>query len=103
MVEIHGGSTKYYFDIWNYWIQFKSSNINDVRQPRGGLASEINEIVQQWDMEHENMLAQYIFENTIKNPTGFSLPDLIAYYKINCNLEISHNHMQKILQSYKCE
>ena len=24
LVEIHGGSTKYYFDIWNYWIEFKS-------------------------------------------------------------------------------
>ena len=101
--EIHGGSRKYYFDIWDYWIQFRSSNINESRQPRGRIQSEINEIVQQWDVEHEDMLAEYIFENTIKNPTGFSVPDLIAYYKTNCNLEISNDHMQKILRYYKCE
>ena len=102
-MDIHGGIKLYYFGLWHFWTQHQSANLSESREIRGQKVLQVNEMLQEWDENHEDMLAQFIFEHTIKNPTGFSIPDLIAYYENKCQFEITQNQMNKILKMYSCE
>lgn len=103
LVDIHGGNIKYYFDLWDHWIHNQSADISQIKGQRGPQAESVIEVLDEWDIGHEDILAQFIFENTIVNPVGFSIPDLISHYQNICNLKITQDQMRKILQIYQCE
>jgi len=97
--KMFGGKYDTYKTLWSYYIETGDFNVSETHLKRGLETYKYCEIS---DL-NENIIDGFIefaFQYTVSNNTGFSIPDILAYFEHEHNSIIDSSTAQYLLHKY---